>query len=174
MRVTSYVCFGWGIQYVQLADGEQFPVIARTNIPRDKMSTKTFYTLGYLSAAHEVDGTYTPDRPAGFFSPTDLPDVVARGKNVLTAVGDSAWWCLDVNLPMNKGRAPTLTALTLEQGQTRVLPVGTNLLVCEGVATVAGTTFDKARAFTVAGEEKVLTADSKFLGLIFDATNPAG
>jgi len=173
MLVTTHMCFGWAIQHFKLNAGEQFVVLARDNIPRSDMSAKTFYTVGRMNAAHEMAGVYTPDRPAGFFSPNELPDVLTRGKTTLTAEVNSEWWCLEGKLTPNKGKAPLMTPVVLEQGQSVQLPVGTKLLVCEGVGAIGDRTFSQAQALTVATEEKTLTATSKFFGLIFDSSNPA-
>jgi hypothetical protein len=173
MLVTTHMCFGWAIQHFKLSAGEQFVVLARDNIPRSDMSAKTFYTVGRMNAAHELTGVYTPDRPAGFFSPNELPDVLTRGKTTLTAVTDSEWWCLEGKLAANKGKAPVMTPVVLEQGQSAQLPVGTKLLVCEGSGTIGNQTFSQAQAVTIATEEKALVATSKFFGLIFDSSNPA-
>jgi hypothetical protein len=173
MLVTTHMCFGWAIQHFKLSAGEQFVVLARDNIPRSDMSAKTFYTVGRMNAVHELAGVDTPDRPAGFFSPNELPDVLTRGKTTLTAVTDSEWWCLEGKLMANKGKAPVMTPVILEQGQSAQLPVGTKLLVCEGSGTIGSQTFSQAQAVTVATAEKTLVATSKFFGLIFDSSNPA-
>lgn len=173
MLIATHMCFGWAIQHFKLNAGEQFVVLARDNIPRSTMSAKTFYTVGRMNAEHETAGVYTPDRPAGFFSPNQLPDVLTRGKTTLTAVTDSEWWCLEGKLSPNKGKAPVMTPVILEQGQSAQLPVGTKLLVCEGSGTIGNQTFSQAQAVKVATAEKTLVATSKFFGLIFDSSNPA-
>jgi hypothetical protein len=173
MLVTTHTCFGWAIQHFKLPEGEKFVVLARDNILRSDMSSKTFYTVGRMNAAHELEGVYTPDRPAGFFSPNELPEVLTRGKTTLTAATNSEWWCLEGKLPANKGKAPVMTPVVLEQGQSAQLPIGTKLLVCEGAGVVGNKAFSKSQAFEVATEEKTLVATSKFFGLVFDRLNPA-
>ena len=173
MLVTTHMCFGWAIQHFTLAAGEQFVVLARDNIPRSDMSAKTFYTVGRMNAEHETAGVYTPDRPAGFFSPNELPDVLTRGKTTLTAATDSEWWCLEGKLAANKNKAPIMTPAVLEQGQSVQLPIGTKLLVCEGSGVIGDEAFSTARALTLTDDATTLTATSKFFGLIFDSANPA-
>lgn len=173
MIATTHLCFGWAIQNFQLSDGEQFVVVARGNIPRADMSAKTLYTVGRTNAAHETAGVFTPDRPAGFFSPAQLPETLTKGRTTLTAVGECEWWCLEGKLAANNGKAPILKPVVLEQGQSVELPTGTKLLVCEGAGTINGATFSKAQAFTVGAEPRTLTATTNLFGLIFDSTNPA-
>lgn len=171
MQHTPYNCFGWVVLHFQLLDGDKYDIVVRGSIPRAAMSAKTFYTVGYISAKHEDYGVDTLDRPAGFFSPTDLPETLPRGKTTLTAKGNCEWWCVEGKVPGNNNTTPILTKVLLNQGQTMVLPVGTHMLVCEGTATIGNKEFPKATAFTVTGDEKTLTANTNFSGLIFDRVN---
>ena len=175
MIATTYICHGWAIQNFKLSDGEQFVILARGDIPRATMSSKTFYTVGRMNASHETEGVNTPDRPAGFFSPAELPEKLTKGRTTLTAAGDCEWWGSEGKLDANKGKAPVMSAVILSPNQVRVLPVGTKLLFCEGSGSIDDTVFTKAQAITVSTEEKTLvnTGSGMLYALVFEASNPA-
>lgn len=175
MISKTYTCFGWVIQNFQLNDGDKFVILARGNLSRATMSSKTFYTVGRMNASHETEGVITPDRPAGFFAPTDLPETLTKGRTTLTASGYSEWWCSEAKLSKNNGKAPVITSVILSPNQEKVLPVGTKLLFCEGSGRIDGNVFTKAQAITVSTEEKTLvnSGDGMLYALIFESSNPA-
>jgi hypothetical protein len=175
MIATTYICHGWAIQNFKLSDGEQFVILLRENTPRTAISSKTFYTVGRINAAHATEGVTTPDRPAGFLASTDLPETLTKGRTTLTAVGACEWWCSEAKLSENKGKAPVMTAVILSPKQVQVLPVGTKLLFCEGSGSIDGVVFTKAQALEVSTEEKtrVNSGDGMLYALIFEASNPA-
>tara|TARA_R110000822_G_scaffold44494_4_gene119358 strand:+ start:1012 stop:1533 length:522 start_codon:yes stop_codon:yes gene_type:complete len=168
---TQHIYFGWEVTHFQLPDKEQFSIIIQRNIPLDKLSCKTFYTVGRIVATRKSEDFALSDRLPGFFSVTDLPPVLERGTHVLTADGDCEWWCLDGARAINGGVAPVFTPVALDAGQAVGLPVGTNLLVCEGEGVIDQRVFAKAAALSVRSEEKTLVARTKFYGLIFDRVN---
>lgn len=171
MKTTAHTCFGWEVVHVCLAPGEALSIVVPKDTLRDQLSNITLYTVGRLSAKRKSGDFPLPDRTAGFFSHTDLPATLPRGTNILTAEEPCEWWCFDVL--RNDNSDPGITPIVLEAGQTRPLQPGDNILVCQGSVKIGDQAFEKASAFTVASEGKVLVAETAAFALRFGAVKTA-
>lgn len=122
--------------------------------------TVLFFSEGNFTARDKQTGEVAWQCGPGWFSGNHQDRVYTCTANTATVC-----WCYDPLV--NQGFVPVIEALNLSAGQSTTLPVGTNLFLCTGTATVNGKQFTGPYQVAVRSQESTLVASGDVYGLLF-------
>lgn len=162
-----YNVFGWKIHRKQLAAGDTYKAVLPEVVVRERIDNVSFWVKGRIEGRHTNPEYTAPIRPrvAGFFTPTDVPELVAPGAIEFECVEDSEWWC--VNYRLNRKKLPKLAPLVLKTGESAALELGQRLFICRGSGVVGDKPIPAFSSLVVSAANKTLTATSDMYGLYF-------
>jgi hypothetical protein len=126
-------------------------------------SSKTvlFVSDGSTTVRDKQTGQIAWESGPGWFSAGGYQDRVYT----CTANTATVCWCYDPLV--NQGYVPVIEVLHVPNGQSASLPVGTNLFLCSGTATVNGKHFTGPYQLAVRSPNSTLVANGTVYGLIF-------
>ncbi len=162
-----YTVFGWKIHRKTLDAGEKYIAKLPKDVIRERIDNISFWVKGRIEGKHTNPAYTDPIRPrvAGFFTPTDAPELVLSGTIEFECVEDSEWWC--VNYISNRKKLPRMKSLVLKAGETVPLNIGDKLLVCRGSGAVSEKSIPPLTALDVKNEGQILLAITDLYGLYF-------
>jgi hypothetical protein len=162
----TYVAFGVVVHHKRLPAGDSYVVHVPEDIQMRKLGNFTLYTKGRVTAkdADGKPGLY--ERTPGYTTLFDR--LVPKGVFTHTIQEDAEWWCINQFINERRGiRVPTLEVFNLPAGESKTLPVGTRLLLCDGAFTAKDRTFCSAQSLEVKTEAVTATATQNCYGFIF-------
>lgn len=129
---TAYQAFDWKVHKAVCPDGHSFVVTTTKAGPRTEAANIALYTQGLLTGESLTDSLPILNRSPGTFSQDLNP--IRQGQFKFTATGVTQWWC--INYRLNQNQLPNVTPVIISDAAVEVFPLGTQLFLCEGTATV--------------------------------------
>lgn len=164
LAYTPYRAFGWVVYKVECPSGHSFLAEITKSGPRDDSANFTLHTSGVLNAKCNTDDLpVVPQRLPGMSS-LDL-NPFRIGTFEFTAQEDSRWWC--INWDSNGDKLPDVAPVVLAAGAEQTFPVGSQLFLVEGVATINGASVELPASIKATTQPIEVVCSANTYGFLF-------